>query len=120
MPFDSDLADRGALKKTTIRLLDRLDALMLVLKTCTGDACVDPYSKLLPSHSRRLANPGFADLLDPALDEYFAQLPKVAFKACDLGYHRALEQPEWEQTSAPVGKGEEKAQIVFRQERFRV
>ena len=114
-PFNSKLDGHMILNKTAIRLLHRLDALMLVLKTCIGKACADPYSELLSHRSQRLGTSGFADLLDPDLDEYFARLPKVSFKACDLGYHRALEQPEWEDA---LGQGmsqeaREKAQIVF-------
>lgn len=90
---------------------------MLVLKTCTGDACADPYSKLLPHDLKRHGPPGFADLLHRDLDEYFAQLPKVSFKACGLGYHRALEQPEWNEALAPrrTSQGQKVEGIVFQQ-----
>lgn len=113
--FHSELDELMILNKATIRLLHRLDALMLVFKTCIGEACADPYSKLLPHRSQRLGTSGFADLLDPDLDEYFARLPKVSFKACDLGYHRALKQPEWEDAlrQGALQEAREKAQIVF-------
>lgn len=78
---------------------------MLVLKTCKGSTCADPYSELVRSsrenHSPYV--PGFQHLLDPNFDDYFTRLPKVHFKECALGYHRALEQPEWDQTWALDG-----------------
>jgi hypothetical protein len=89
---------------------------MLVLKTCSGETCANPYSKLLPSSLTRKA-PGFADLLHQDLDGYFAQLPKVSYKACGLGYHRALEQPEWDDAWVPLmpSRGRQKAGIVFQE-----
>lgn len=104
-PFDA-LSTSGhssghhILDKRTIRLLNRLDALMLVLKTCKGDTCANPYGKLLPPRLRH-TRPGFLRLLDADLDGYFSQLPKVSFKACGLGYHRAQEQPEWDDAWSP-------------------
>jgi hypothetical protein len=87
---------------------------MLVLKTCTGETCANPYGKLLPSSLAHKA-PGFADLLHQDLDGYFTELPKVSFKACGLGYHRALEQPEWDDKWVPQvqKQGRENAGIVF-------
>lgn len=88
---------------------------MLVLKTCAGNTCANPYSKLLPRSSERKA-PGFADLLHQDLDGYFARLPKVSFKACGLGYHRALEQPEWDDAWVP-GPSQPHAGVVFQEGR---
>lgn len=100
-PFDtpSPAGDR-ILDNQTIHLINRLDALMLVLKTCAGATCADPYSRLLPPRLQH-AHPGFPQLLNSDLDNYFSRLPKVSFKACGLGYHRAQEQPEWDDAWSP-------------------
>ncbi|KAJ9125075.1 hypothetical protein QFC22_000028 [Naganishia vaughanmartiniae] len=98
-PFDSlGGEDKPLVDAESQRLLHRLDALMLVLKTCKGSTCTDPYGELVPlSHPRPPTHiSGFEQLLDSKLDDYFAGLPKVHFKECALGYHRALEQPEWD------------------------
>ncbi|KAJ9127743.1 hypothetical protein QFC24_000026 [Naganishia onofrii] len=121
-PFDSlDGKDQPLVDLEIQRLLHRLDALMLVLKTCKGSTCADPYSELVRSsrenHSPYV--PGFQHLLDPNFDDYFTRLPKVHFKECALGYHRALEQPEWHQTWALDGSvdkltDDSRSQVVLR------
>lgn len=116
-PFDTlSKAGNRLLDDPTVHLLHRLDALMLVLKTCKGATCADPYSKLLPPHPNHKLS-GFTQLLRPDLDNYFSRLPKVSFKACGLGYHRALEQPEWDDAWSPRSlewrTGEESGQHFF-------
>jgi len=73
------------------RLRPRLDALLLVLKTCVGEVCNKPWKAVFPG--------GGVDSLAGALraefDGYFAGLPKVQYTNCDLGYHRKLEHPFW-------------------------
>ncbi len=82
----------GAMTPESQRLLHRLDALTLVLKTCKGESCVAPYGALFPH--------GKVSTLQQAMhkkyDAYFAGLPKVHFDHCMLGYQNRLEQPEWE------------------------
>jgi hypothetical protein len=84
--------DSSPLKK----LLHRLDALLLVLKTCVGDTCHAPYSAMFPSFE---ATGGEVYRLDQALEErydaYFEQLPKVRYTHCALGYQTRLEKPDW-------------------------
>ncbi|GMK57933.1 hypothetical protein CspeluHIS016_0407670 [Cutaneotrichosporon spelunceum] len=86
--FDAD----AVLGTEMQRVLHRLDALTLVLKTCVGKSCVEPYSALFPRgqvHTLREAMRG-------KYDGFFANLPKVHFDHCMLGYQSRLEQPEWD------------------------
>lgn len=78
------------------KLLHRLDALLLVLKTCVGESCHAPYSVIFPSIEATGGQVYRLDqALDPKYDAYFAQLPKVRYTHCALGYQTRLEKPDW-------------------------
>ncbi|KDE06712.1 hypothetical protein MVLG_03058 [Microbotryum lychnidis-dioicae p1A1 Lamole] len=57
------------------KLLIRLDALLLVLKTCVGEVCKRPWNEMFPQKNIR----SLKDALDVKYDEYFRQLPKVTY-----------------------------------------
>ncbi|KAL2869439.1 Six-hairpin glycosidase-like protein [Aspergillus lucknowensis] len=78
-------------------LLDRLDALLLVLKSCAGSTCIKPWDELHPDG----AVGSLGDALDPEYDEFYAGLPKVAYSVCEDGYIIAAEGPQW----ADIGTG---------------
>lgn len=64
--------------------MSRLDALLLVLKSCEGEVCRNPWLAFTDDITGKHL-PQFDTLelsLDPHLDEYFSQLPKVQFSAC--------------------------------------
>ena len=74
------------------QLATRLDALLLVLKTCKGAVCYDPWSTLLP-------NTGVSTLvaaMDQQFDEFFAGIPRVEYDHCEAGYLLEAEGPVWE------------------------
>lgn len=98
-PFD---AAEGKLDAETQRLLHRLDALTLVLKTCKGESCVHPYGAMFPDGKISTLN----QAMHKKYDEYFKQLPKVHFDHCALGYQSRLEKPEWEDAWAYQKGGE--------------
>lgn len=90
-----DLATRGlqgALDEDTKKVAERLDALLLVLKTCQGQQCREPWASLFPTGEVGT----FADALDTSYDAYFANLPRVKFDECALGYQARRERPLWE------------------------
>ena len=69
---------------------DRLDALMLIMKSCKGNACVEPWRRIHPRgdvHSLSAA-------LAPKYDAFYAQQPKVSFTSCKPGYLREVEGPQ--------------------------
>ncbi|GAA5836637.1 hypothetical protein JCM9279_000451 [Rhodotorula babjevae] len=88
----------------TARLHTRLDALLLVLKSCSGDSCRDPWRSLFPAAGVR----SLAAALDKRFDEYFADLPRE----CRLGFHRKLEAPFWTDGLA-YGRAGPGAQLVL-------
>ncbi|CAK7216858.1 hypothetical protein SEUCBS140593_003005 [Sporothrix eucalyptigena] len=85
-------------------VLDRLDALMMVLKSCKGDVCRHPWDSLHPK-SRSSKVPvvnTLVDALDEQFDAFYAGQPKVRFDKCELGYIPSSEGP---QHVSPFGKG---------------
>lgn len=94
---DADVDATATVLPTDLqRVLHRLDALLLVLKACTGQACHQPYKELFP-HLTDSAGEifKFSQTLDPRFDAYFAALPKARFSQCALGYQTRLEKPDW-------------------------
>lgn len=82
------------------QIILRLDALIMVLKTCKDDICVHPW--------RSLHVDGSVDTLEQALsmkyDSYYRDLPKMEFYSCPLGY---LAEEESQKTLKPWGGMEE-------------
>jgi hypothetical protein len=97
--FDStDNHGRHVLSHQHQRLLERLDSLLLVLKTCVGEICHKPYRALFPASSFDATGGevySIAQVLDAKYDWYFHSLPRVRFSKCALGYQSRFEYPEW-------------------------
>lgn len=70
-------------------LRDRLDALTLVLKTCKGNTCTNPWKALHPDGGVKTLK----DALAPRYDTFYAMQPKVKFHHCAKGYIKANESP---------------------------
>ncbi|KAJ5819121.1 hypothetical protein N7474_004712 [Penicillium riverlandense] len=64
------------------QIMNRLDALMMVLKSCEGNSCRYPWHQLHPG--------GKVDTLAKALhssyDNFYEKQPKVTFSKCEIGY----------------------------------
>jgi hypothetical protein len=71
-------------------VIDRLDALMMVLKSCKGDACVNPWNVLHPGGNIE----NLKDALAHQFDAFYDDQPKVSFDSCELGYIREVEGPQ--------------------------
>ncbi|KXJ91234.1 alkaline-phosphatase-like protein [Microdochium bolleyi] len=73
------------------QVINRLDALMMVLKSCRGSSCTHPWSVLHPDDEgvRTLS-----DALDARFDTFYEQQAKVSFSRCDLGYLIDAEGPQ--------------------------
>lgn len=78
-------------------LVYRLDALLMVLKTCDGRQCTHPWESLFPGggvHS-------LSDALNPQYDEFFQQsIERVRFQKCERGYIAESEGPMWSEKFA--------------------
>ncbi|EAU30364.1 conserved hypothetical protein [Aspergillus terreus NIH2624] len=64
------------------QVINRLDALMMVVKSCKEDSCREPWKELHPG--------GYVEnlkaALSPAYDAFYARQPKVHFRNCEEGY----------------------------------
>ncbi|GAA6041490.1 hypothetical protein JCM8097_001902 [Rhodosporidiobolus ruineniae] len=104
-----------AVSSYTARLHARLDALLLVLKNCSGDACRKPWSVIFPDGGVS----SLKDALKSEFDHYFEALPRVRYSHCQIGYFPAIEKPFWHDELAYSPKRdyavqpEEQAQLVF-------
>ncbi|KAH7027718.1 alkaline-phosphatase-like protein [Microdochium trichocladiopsis] len=84
------------------RVISRLDALMMVLKSCQGTSCVRPWSVLHPEEEEEaLQGEGqgqqvqtLADALHEQYDGFYAQQAQVSFNWCDDGYLIEAEGPQ--------------------------
>ncbi|KEF62024.1 arylsulfatase [Exophiala aquamarina CBS 119918] len=68
-------------------VVSRLNALLMVMKSCKASQCVEPWLTLHPDGKVT----HLIDALDPSLDSFYANQPKVAFTECALGYIIAAE-----------------------------
>lgn len=72
------------------RLTARLDSLLLVLKSCKGSVCVDPWRSLHPAGNVATLR----DALSLSFDDFYAarqKAAKVEFSKCEAGYILASE-----------------------------
>ncbi|KAF9937767.1 hypothetical protein BGZ67_000923 [Mortierella alpina] len=90
---------RNIYHQTKATVLNRLDALLNVLRTCKGPTCRDPWSVIHPENNnsnsssqnkqtkddkkkaKRVVH-SLKDALDKRYDDLYADLPKFAFKDC--------------------------------------
>lgn len=84
------------------QILPRLDALMLVLKSCNEDSCRYPWHQLHPDG--RVKN--LVDALDSSYDDFYSNQPRVSFSKCALGYHIWEEGPQQFNTYHGPGHGD--------------
>ena len=71
-------------------LVSRLDALLMVTKSCKQDSCRSPWNVLFPSGN--VTNLEIAMHSD--YDGFFAEQPKVSFAACSGGHIVSDEGPQ--------------------------
>lgn len=78
-------------------LVHRLDALLMVLKTCSGRQCTHPWESLFP-HGEVYS---LSDALNPRYDTFFAKhVSRVRFDKCEKGYIAESEGPMWDDKQA--------------------
>lgn len=71
-------------------MISRLDALMMVLKSCKGGTCIEPWKVLHPRgdvHS-------LSDALQVRFDSFYRHQAKVSYDRCELGYIIDAEGPQ--------------------------
>lgn len=93
------------------QILPRLDALMMVLKTCKDKVCSFPWRTLHPDgHVLDLK-----DALNKKFDSFYASQPKMSFTSCSDAYYAELENQE---PVKPWKQPDESGQGLLRQEEF--
>ena len=75
------------------KLVARLDALLLVTKSCAKESCVRPWSSLHPHGNVSTLE----DALSPLYDHFYeVEQRRVAFDRCENGYIVDAEGPQFE------------------------
>ncbi|KAI0023547.1 arylsulfatase [Xylariomycetidae sp. FL0641] len=100
--MDNLLASTAASEKLMAKrplpaVLSRLDALLLVMKTCAGATCRAPWRQLHPFGDVD----SLADAISPEFDPYYDTLPRVEFDFCADGYLPGAEGPAWGSQGVP-------------------
>ncbi|KAL6870553.1 alkaline-phosphatase-like protein [Trichoderma novae-zelandiae] len=88
-PIDAALAINGRQWRLE-KVVDRLDALMMVLKSCKQQTCIHPWRSLHPSGDVQSLN----EALSAEYDEFYRGQVKVGFTSCEIGYILESEGPQ--------------------------
>ncbi|KAF4957993.1 hypothetical protein FGADI_2823 [Fusarium gaditjirri] len=89
-PHDDAKASTALLGTTTGQVLNRLDALMLVLKSCKGNTCIEPWKILHPEGGVT----SLKDALRAKFNAFYKEQVKVRFDRCEYGYLIDAEGPQ--------------------------
>lgn len=71
-------------------VINRLDSLLMVLKSCKAESCREPWKTLHPDGSVY----NLRGALKDTFDSFYHEQPKVSFSSCELGYLIAAEGPQ--------------------------
>jgi hypothetical protein len=71
------------------QIVARLDALMMVLKSCKRRSCTHPWETLHPNGNVAT----LTSSLNARFDTFYHKQPKVYFTRCELGYIKDAEGP---------------------------
>lgn len=74
------------------RLIDRLNSILMVTKSCVRDSCRDPWSVLQPPKAKRKIT-SLTAAMGYEYDDFFAEMPKIHFGKCMQYQDEANEQP---------------------------
>ncbi|KAI1055989.1 hypothetical protein LB506_009256 [Fusarium annulatum] len=89
-PHDDTKASTALLGTITGEVLNRLDALMLVLKSCKGNTCIEPWKILHPEGGVA----SLKDALQAKFNAFYKEQVKVRFDRCEYGYLIDAEGPQ--------------------------
>jgi hypothetical protein len=71
-------------------VVSRLDALLMVMKSCRGPTCAAPWDVLHPEGGVK----NLQDALDKRFDEFYKDQVAVSFNRCEAGYIMNAEGPQ--------------------------
>ncbi|ETS73165.1 hypothetical protein PFICI_15110 [Pestalotiopsis fici W106-1] len=92
------------------RVKSRLNALLMVTKSCETDICRDPWSVIQPPNAAPKKISSLGDALDPAYDDFFSTFPRVTIAEC-VQYQFAPNEVPFYPPEAQSGLG-----LAFRNE----
>jgi len=105
----------GNASANTIRLLglpldkvvQRLDSLLFVLKSCRAESCIDPWRQLHPAGNVA----SLKEALSPRFDAFYEERgrktgEKIEFDRCEKGYIVDAEGPQFSSSRSPLGESE--------------
>jgi N-acetylglucosamine-6-sulfatase len=72
------------------QVVNRLDALLMVLKSCRGVTCINPWGVLHPAGDIQ----NLFDALSSRYDVFYQSQIKVAYDRCEFGYIIDAEGPQ--------------------------
>ncbi|KAK4086058.1 hypothetical protein Purlil1_9587 [Purpureocillium lilacinum] len=99
LPHTFDILDASNMNATSRRSLfgrplypvvQRLDALLMVLKACVGEQCTYPWRQLHPLGDIETLE----QAMDSGFDLFYEAQPKVSFAACEAAYLPEVEGPQ--------------------------
>lgn len=90
-----DLNEPRILGRNLTQAINRLDALLMVLKSCQGVTCIHPWDVLQPVDPVSTLQ----DALNEEYDGFYSAQPHVSFDWCDAGYIVEAEGPQVPLTS---------------------
>ncbi|KKK22184.1 hypothetical protein AOCH_001494 [Aspergillus ochraceoroseus] len=86
----NDAKENTILGYSLFQVISRLDAILLVLKSCKGASCIEPWGVLHPDGSVQ----SLQDALRSQYDSFYPFQPKVSFDRCERGYIPESEGPQ--------------------------
>lgn len=81
-PYEMTNLARNNVTAENQRLINRLNALLMVTKSCEQDRCRDPWAQLVPDNTTTTPLTSLVAAMDSAYDSYFADFEKVSFDTC--------------------------------------
>lgn len=72
------------------QVVNRLDAILLVLKSCKGVDCVKPWEVLHPGGDVQ----NLSDALNWKFDAFYHEQVKISYDRCEFGYLIDAEGPQ--------------------------
>ncbi|KAM0257585.1 hypothetical protein ACHAQJ_004285 [Trichoderma viride] len=94
------IAINGQQEWSLEQVVDRLDALMMVLKSCKQESCIHPWKSLHPSGNVH----SLLSALSLEYDDFYREQVKVSYTKCEGGYIVESEGPQDFQVFGAAGE----------------
>lgn len=103
-PYElTNLARGDNISTTHQRVVNRLNALLMVTKSCEQDRCRDPWAQLVPDNGTTLYS--LVQAMDESYDSFFEDFEKVQFDTCMQYQYAPNETPFFPSLDTLAGGG---------------